>query len=185
MIDLALRAIDAYFAVLDELIEVFIVRHYAYEYTPLLALFYDASDDVVGLVARRGERCDAHGLQDLLDELDLPEEGLRCLIAGSLVLGVLLGAEGASGQVEGDRHVGGSLVVQQRQEHGHEAVDGIGGLAGRRREVVDGQRVKGAKGHRVSVDEKKPLGNRVRGGLRCWTRRRAGRGGAHRASLGP
>ena len=51
MVDLALGAVDAHFAVLDELIEVFIVRHYAYEYIPLLALFYDASDDVVGLVA--------------------------------------------------------------------------------------------------------------------------------------
>ena len=51
MVDLALRAIDAYLAVLDELIEVLIVRHYAYEYIPLLALLYDASDDVVGLVA--------------------------------------------------------------------------------------------------------------------------------------
>ena len=103
--------------------------------------------DVVGLVARSGERCDAHGLQDLLDELDLPEEGLRCLVAGSLVLGVLLGAEGASRQVEGDGHVGGPLAVQQRQEHGDEAVDGVGGLTGRRGEVVDGQGVEGTEGH--------------------------------------
>ena len=51
MVDLALRAVDAYFAVLDELIEVFIVRYDTYEYIPLLALLYDASDDVVGLVA--------------------------------------------------------------------------------------------------------------------------------------
>ena len=51
MVDLALGAVDAYLAVLDELIEILIVRHYAHKYTPLLALFYDASDDVVGLVA--------------------------------------------------------------------------------------------------------------------------------------
>ena len=81
------------------------------------------------------------------NELDLPEEGLRCLIAGSLVLGVLLGAEGASRQVEGDGHVGGPLTVQQRQEHGDEAVDGVGGLTGRRGEVVDGQGVEGTEGH--------------------------------------
>ena len=51
MVDLALGAIDAHFAVLDELVEVFIMRHYAHKYTPLLALLYDASDDVVSLVA--------------------------------------------------------------------------------------------------------------------------------------
>ena len=117
--------------------------------------------DVVRLVARGGKSLDAHGFQDLLDELDLPEEGLWRLIAGSLVLGVLLGAKGASRQVEGNRHMRGSLVLQEREEHGDEAVDRVGGLAGRCREVVDRQRVEGAEGHGVAIDEKKPLGNRV------------------------
>ena len=97
-----------------------------------------SGQDVVGLIARRGERFDAHGLQDLLDELDLPEEGLRRLIAGSLVLRVLLSTEGASRQVEGDRHVRRLLVVQQREEHGDETVNGVGGLPGRRRELSTG-----------------------------------------------
>ena len=46
-----MRAVDAYFAVLDELIEVLIMRYDTYKYIPLLALLYDASDDVVSLVA--------------------------------------------------------------------------------------------------------------------------------------
>ena len=141
--------------------------------------------NVVRLVARSGECSDAHGFQDLLDELDLPEEGLRSLVAGALVLGVLLGAKGASRQVEGHRDVRGALVLQEREEHGDETVDGVGGLAGRRREVIHRQRIERAKCHGVAVDEEKPIGNRIRGGLRCWARRRAGRGGAHRASLGP
>ena len=51
-----MRAIDAHFTVLDELIEVLIVRHDTYEYIPLLALLYDASDDVVSLVAFAANR---------------------------------------------------------------------------------------------------------------------------------
>ena len=49
-----------------------------------------------------------------------PRKGCGRLVAGALVLGVLLGAEGASRQVEGHRDVRGALVLQEREEHGDE-----------------------------------------------------------------
>ena len=95
-----------------------------------------SGQNVVRLVARGRQDLHPHGVQDLLDELNLSDEGLGSLVTGSFVFGVLLGAEGAARQVEGDRDVRGSLVLQQREEHGDEAVDGIGGLTSRRRELV-------------------------------------------------
>ena len=47
----------------------------------------------------------------------------------------------------------GLLVAQRVDQHRGEAVDGVGGLAGRRREVLHRQRVEGPVGQRVAVEE--------------------------------
>ena len=137
--------------------------------------------DVVRLVVRGRHGAHPHRRQEVLDELDLPDEGLGRLVAVGLVVGVLAGAEGAARQVEGDGQVGGPLLLQQGQEHGDEAVHGVGRLAGGGGEGVHGQRVVGPEGHGVSVDEQQAPrpGGDGRGIGVGW----AGLGGAHRASL--
>ena len=131
-------------------------------------------ENVVRLIARSRQGADVHRLQHFFDEPYLFDEGRRGLIAGALVLGVLLCAEGAAGQVECDSDVSRLLLFDQRQEHGDETVNRIGGLPGGCCEAVHRQGVEGPKGHGVSVDEEKTAG-----GLGGGT----GRGGAHRASL--
>ena len=120
-------------------------------------------EDVVGLVAVLGEPADAHRVEDLLDELDLADEGLGRGVAGALVLGVLLGAEGAAREVEGHGHMRGGLLLDEGEQHGGEAVDGVGGLAGGGREVLHGQGVVGPEGHGVAVDEEQAARGSVRG----------------------
>ena len=133
------------------------------------------SQDVIGLETGGGQGAHVHRGQHLLDELDLTDKGGRGLVARGLVSGVLLGAEGPAGQIEGDRDVGRLLALQQGQEHGDEAVDGIGGLSGGGREAVHRQSVEGSEGHGVAVNEEKASS----GGGGCG----AGRGSAHHASL--
>ena len=133
-----------------------------------------SGEDVIRLIAGGGQGPHVHRRQHLLDEVHLPDEGRRGLVPSALVVGVLLRAEGAAGQVEGDGDVGRLLLLEQRQEHGDEAVDRIGGLPRGRREAVHRQGVEGPEGHGVAVDEKK-----TSGGLGGGT----GRGDAHRASL--
>ena len=124
----------------------------------LLGAGGQGGQDVVGLDVLLGQGAHAHGGQEVLDEGDLADEGLGGRVAVGLVEGVVLGAEGASGQVEGHGHVRGALAVDQGQEHGGEAVDGVGGLAGGGGEVLDRQGVEGAEGHGVAVDEEEPRG---------------------------
>ena len=109
---------------------------------------------------------DAQGVEHLLDQADLALELVGRLGAVGLVLGVLLGAEGLRGHVEGDREVGRQLVAQRVDEHRGEAVDRVGRLTGRGREVLHRQRVEGAVGQRVAVEQEQPAGRLV-GAVEC------------------
>ena len=51
MINLTLRAVDAYFAVFYELIEVFIVGDYSHKYIFIFTKFNRTCNNVIGLVA--------------------------------------------------------------------------------------------------------------------------------------
>ena len=60
MINLALWAVDAHFAVLYELVKVFIVGDYSHKYIFILAKFNRACDDVIGLVALAAKAVKSH-----------------------------------------------------------------------------------------------------------------------------
>src|SRR5699024_9497353 len=66
-------------------------------------------------------------------------------------------AEGAAGEVEGDRHMSGTLGGDHVDEHPGEAVHRVGGLAAAVAETVGGQGEEGAEGHRVPVEEEDAL----------------------------
>ena len=139
----------------------------------------EGRDDVVGLETLSADDRDPQGVEHLADERHLSlEVGWRLGPAG-LVVGVRLGAEGRSGDVEGDRDVGGLLVPQHVDEHRGEAVDGVGRLAGRGREVLDRQGEEGPVGQRVAVEQEQPRAGRdrvcCRGGHGAESRRRPAR----------
>ena len=60
MVDLALRAVDAHFAVLYELVKVLIVRDYSHKYIFIFANFNRTCDDVIGLVALTVKAVESH-----------------------------------------------------------------------------------------------------------------------------
>lgn len=137
-----------------------------------LGLGGEGGDDVVRLEALDGEAGYVHGVEQLADQLDLPLELVRGLGAVRLVLGELLGPPGLAGDVERHREVCGRLVTQGVGQHRREAVDRVGRLAGRGREVLRGQREERAVRQGVPVHEHQPRS--VAGGavglLRCCLR---------------
>ncbi len=129
----------------------------------VLGLPGEGPEEVVGLVPFLLEDGDVQGLHDRPDAVHLRAELVRHLGAVGLVLGVDLVAEGAP-LVEGHGDVGGLLVAQDVQQHGRESVDGVGQLALRGLEIV-GQRVVGAVGEGVTVDQNQLLPFRHNGVL--------------------
>ena len=114
-------------------------------------------DDVVGLVARRGQVPDAERVEHLEDQADLAAELVRRLGPARLVLDVLLVPEGRLAAVERHRHVRRLLVAQHVDQHRGEAVDGVRGLAGGRGEVLHRQREERAVRQRVPVEQQQPV----------------------------
>ncbi len=117
----------------------------------------EGGDDVVGLVAGGGQVADAERVQHLEDEADLAAELIRGLRPAGLVLDVLLVPEGRLGPVEGHRDPGRLLVPQDVDEHRGEAVDGVGGLARRGREVLHREREERPVRQRVPVEQQEPV----------------------------
>ena len=60
VVDLALWAVDAHFAVLYELIKVFIMRDYSHKYIFIFANFNRARDDIISLVALTAKAVKSH-----------------------------------------------------------------------------------------------------------------------------
>ena len=117
----------------------------------------EGGDDVVGLVAGGGQVADAERVKNLEDEADLAAELVRGLRPAGLVLDVLLVPEGRLGPVERHRHPGRLLVPQDVDEHRGEAVDGVGGLARRGREVLHREREERPVRQRVPVEQQEPV----------------------------
>ena len=117
----------------------------------------EGGDDVVGLVAGGGQVADAERVQHLEDEADLAAELIRGLRPAGLVLDVLLVPEGRLGPVERHRDPGRLLVPQDVDEHRGEAVDGVGGLARRGREVLHREREERPVRQRVPVEQQEPV----------------------------
>ena len=90
--------------------------------------------------------------------------GYDCLLYTSpvrLVLDVLLVPERRLAAVERHRHMGRPLIAQHVDEHRGEAVDGVGRLPRRGREVLGGQREKRPVGEGMPVEQKQPVPLRV------------------------
>ncbi len=132
----------------------------------------EGAQHVVRLVAGELQDGDAVGLQHPADQRDLALQVLRHRAAVRLVVLELVAAEGPPPL---ERHPDQLrvLLAQELLEHGHEAVDGVGGLAAGVREVAD--RVEGAEDVRVPVDQEQTgTGVAGRGGARLS---RQGHGG--------
>ena len=114
-------------------------------------------DDVVSLVAGHRQPRDAEGVEHLEDQAELAAEVRRGLPPVRLVLHVLLVPEGRLAAVEGHRHVGRLLVAEHVDEHRGEAVDRVGGLPGRRGEVLGRQREERAVRQGMPVEQEQPL----------------------------
>jgi hypothetical protein len=125
-------------------------------------------DDVVGLEPVRFDVDDVERVEDLLDQRHLSGELRRRGRPVGLVLGVLRRAEGLPGHVERDGEVRRPLVAQHVDEHGREAVDGVGVLAGGGGEVLHRQGEERPVGHRVAVDQQEHAGPGI-----CFVRRHA------------
>lgn len=132
-----------------------------------LGLGGERGDDVVRLEAVHGEPYGVHRVQQLTDQLDLTLELVGRLGAVRLVLGEVLGAPGLAGHVEGHGEMRGRLVAQRVRQHRREAVDGIGRLAARGREVLRGQREERPVRQGVPVHEEQARTVVVWGLLRC------------------
>jgi hypothetical protein len=120
-------------------------------------------DDVVGLHAGDDHDRDVEDLEHLLDEVDLRAERVRGRAAVRLVLRVRGSAGLVATLVERDDDVVGPSVREQLDEHRREAVDGVGLLSGLGPQVL-GQRVEGAVGQRVAVEQQegRAVGHRAR-----------------------
>ena len=114
-------------------------------------------DDVVRLVACRGQPADAERVEHLEDQADLAAELVRGLGAARLVLDVLLVPEGRLAAVERHRHVRRLFVAQHVDQHRGEPVDGVRGQAGGRGEVLHRQGEERAVRQRVPVEQQQPV----------------------------
>ncbi len=122
----------------------------------------EGRDDVVGLVALLRHHRDAHRVEDILGDVDLPLELVGRGTALRLVRRVQFGAERLAAHIECRGDVCGLLVAQQVDQHRREPVHRVGGLAAGGAEVLGRQRVEGAERERVPVE--KQQGRAVVGG---------------------
>ena len=118
----------------DQLEHVEVAGHDRRVEAALLGVDDDRADHVVRLVARQLVDGDAQRLDHLADLGELVAQVVGHALAGRLVLGVLLVAEGRALEVEGDRDVVRLEVLDAAQDDAAEAEDGVDELALRRRQ---------------------------------------------------
>ena len=146
----------------DQLQRVPVAGHDQHAHAVGRALGGQRRDDVVGLVAGQRQPPDPERVQHLEDEGQLPAEVRRGLPPVRLVLDILLVPERRLAPVERHRHMGRPLIAQHVDEHRGEAVDGVGRLPRRSREVLSGQREKRSVGEGMPIEQKQPVALRVR-----------------------
>ena len=88
-----------------------------------------SADDVVRLNPLHHQQGQAHGLDDIVQTVDLGFQILRRRGAVGLVLVVQLIAKGLAGRIEHHRHVPGLVILDELAQHVHHPHDGPGGLA--------------------------------------------------------
>ena len=152
----------------------------------------DRADDVVGLVARQLVDGDAQRLHHLANLGELVAQVVGHALAGRLVLGVLLVAEGRTLEVEGDRDVVRADVCDAPQDDAAEAEDRVDELAlrrrqGRQREIsavdepvaIEQHQAFGGHGPSVAADRRRAARREPAGRRRRGISARSGDGPAH------
>ncbi|AIH41939.1 hypothetical protein IQ48_05800 [Mycobacterium tuberculosis] len=131
----------------------------------VLGLGGQRGDEVVGLEPRLGEHGDAECAQHFFGDVDLASELVGGRRSVGLVLRVALQAEGLPGHVESRRDVRRGFIAQQVDQHGGEAVDGVGGQPAAGLEVLRGQCVERPKRQRIAIQQhQRRLGSILAGG---------------------
>ncbi len=141
--------------VLDQLVGVPVARHDDDVVAPIAGLGGEGGDDIVGLVAGGFHDRHVHGLHHLADQTQLLAQDVGGLGPPRLVVAHHLVAERGLGTVERHRDAVRLVVLEQVDEHGREAVDGVGDLP-RRGGHVRRQGEEGPVGQRVPVQKHEP-----------------------------
>ena len=110
----------------DELEAVLVAGHHHALPAPLLAAAGDGAQQVVGLVACQLVAGNGHGGQYLLHHRQLLGQLLRHSLAGGLVVGVCLMAEGGLPPVERHAQRLGLFLVHEPLQHVEKAKNGVG-----------------------------------------------------------
>ena len=110
----------------DQLEAVLVAGHHHALPAPLLAAAGDGAQQVVGLVACQLVAGDGHGGQYLLHHRQLLGQLLRHSLAGGLVVGVCLMAEGGLPPVERHAQCIGLFLVHEPLQHVEKAKNGVG-----------------------------------------------------------
>ena len=111
------------------------------------------ADHIVALVTGFFDICDAQRVKHALDKRQLAEQILRGGVACAFVLRQHGVAEGAAFDVECNGEVIGLLRIDHLGEHGREAPDRVGGLAGRGGEVLYGKSEERAERQRMAIND--------------------------------
>ncbi|CAB4851970.1 unannotated protein [freshwater metagenome] len=152
----ALLGIQDGAVLIDELVGVAVAGDHEDVEPVGLGLGGQSGNDVVGLESFDLNVGNGEGVEDLADQGHLALELVRAGCSVGLVVGELRRSEGDAGDVECHRDVRGLLIAQAVDQHRGEPVDRIGGLAGARGEVLDGEGVERAICERVAVEQEKP-----------------------------
>jgi hypothetical protein len=112
------------------------------------------TDDVVGLIAGRGEDRYSHRLARLVHPVDLLPQIVGHRRSIRLVVGRDVVAKGGPGQIERCRQVCGGMILDELSQHRDEHVHRVCRVAVLIRETAPAKRVIGAVHLRTAVDEK-------------------------------
>ena len=137
----------------DQLEGIAIARHHQNFVASLLTLDAKRSQQVICLKHLPGDAGDIHGGQRLNQKFGLTHKFWRGFAACPLVFRKLLSSKAFTRNIEGNTEVGWLLKFKNVQHHRDEAVHRIGVLAGSVLEVIWAQRIEGAKGQRVPVNQ--------------------------------
>ena len=141
----------------DQLEHVQVARHDGRLDVLRLGLADQRGDHIVSLIAGELARWDAERTDDLANHRELVAQVIGHLLAGRLVVGILLVAEGRAGQIERSNHEVGLNVLEAAQHDAPEAEHGVHELALAGRQGRVHEREIGPVDEPIRVEEHQPL----------------------------